>query len=78
MMGYADLIKKLEMLPSDKRAKVFDFVNFLSKQCLPESNASDKEWTDAEFSDFSMHHALRGMADDPVNYTKDDLREIWK
>ena len=79
-MGYAELIQKLETLPSDKRAEVFDFVDFLTVRCQPgdETKASCSEWADAEFSSLSMQHALRGMQSDPVYYTKDDLREIWK
>ena len=35
-MGYAELISKLESLPRDKQAEVFEFVEFLSAR----SNAS--------------------------------------
>ncbi len=29
-MGYAELIERLQALPQDKQAEVFDFVEFLS------------------------------------------------
>jgi len=32
-MGYAELISKLEALPRDKRAEVFEFVEFLAARC---------------------------------------------
>jgi hypothetical protein len=32
-MGYAELISKLEALPLDKQAEVFEFVEFLSERC---------------------------------------------
>jgi hypothetical protein len=33
MMGYAELISKLEALPREKQAEVFEFVEFLSERC---------------------------------------------
>lgn len=80
-MGYAELIQKLEALPSDKQAEVFDFVDFLAIRCAQPAgtnSADSAAWTNNEFSELAMHHALRGMEDDPVIYTKDDLREIWR
>ncbi|MBI5438631.1 MAG: DUF2281 domain-containing protein [Nitrosomonadales bacterium] len=79
-MGYAELISKLEALPREKRAEVFDFVEFLAVRC---DTATGKpfvhaEWTDAEFSELSMHQALRGMEEEAVSYTRDDLRERWQ
>lgn len=32
-MGYAELISKLEALPREKRAEVFEFVEFLAARC---------------------------------------------
>ena len=82
-MGYAELIEKLQGLPADKRAEVFDFVEFLAARCgksgTEQVAGQDRgEWTDAAFSDFSMDQALRDMNDDPIIYTKDDLRERWQ
>jgi hypothetical protein len=31
-MGYAELIERLQVLPQDKQAEVFDFVEFLSRR----------------------------------------------
>ena len=79
-MGYAELISKLEALPREKQAEVFDFVEFLSARCdittgKPHTHA---EWTDAEFSELSMRQALRGMEQEAVSYTREDLREHWQ
>jgi hypothetical protein len=79
-MGYAELINRLESLPREKQAEVFDFVEFLASRC---STTTDKlhthtDWTDAEFSELSMRQALRGMEDESVNYTLADLREQWQ
>ncbi|MFA5825109.1 MAG: hypothetical protein WC825_03940 [Gallionellaceae bacterium] len=79
-MGYAELISKLDALPREKQAEVFDFVEFLSARC---GTSTDKplthaEWTDAEFSKMSMQQALRGMENEPVIYTREDLQERWQ
>jgi hypothetical protein len=80
-MGYAELIAKLQTLPDEKQAEVLDFVEFLSIRSA--ARVKDKplvhdEWAEAEFSAFSMNHALRGMEDEPVLYTRDDLNEYWQ
>jgi hypothetical protein len=82
-MGYAELIGKLQALPVDKRAEVFDFVEFLITRYKgpdpqPVTGQDGGEWTDASFSDFSMGQALRGMEGDPVTYNQGDLRERWQ
>ncbi|MDP1633727.1 MAG: hypothetical protein Q8L69_03470 [Gallionellaceae bacterium] len=79
-MGYAELISKLVALPREKQAEVFEFVEFLSARC---STSTDKpithtEWTDAEFSELSMSQAMRGMEQETVTYTREDLRERWQ
>jgi hypothetical protein len=78
-MGYAELISKLDALPREKRAEVFDYVEFLAARCgtISGTPLSHAEWTDAEFSELSMRQALRGMEADAVAYTRDDLREQW-
>jgi hypothetical protein len=79
-MGYAELISKLEALPREKRAEVFDFVEFLAARCDTTTNKpiTQTEWTDAEFSELSMRQALRGMEEDSIAYTRDDLRERFQ
>jgi hypothetical protein len=74
-MGYIELIEKLQTLPRDKQAEVFDFVEFLAARFT--APPPDAEWTDGKFSEFSLGQALRGMEDDPVSYTTDDLSEKW-
>lgn len=79
-MGYAELIKRLQALPQDKQAEVFDFVEFLSRRRSSTDDVSQAqtEWTDAEFASLAMAQALRDAADDPVTYTAADLRERWQ
>jgi hypothetical protein len=33
VMGYVELISKLEALPREKQAEVFEFVDFLTERC---------------------------------------------
>ncbi|MEI7843539.1 MAG: hypothetical protein WCI39_10980 [Gallionellaceae bacterium] len=79
-MGYAELINILELLPREKQAEVFDFVEFLSARCAASADKplAHTEWTEAEFSELSMRQALRGMEDEKVTYTRADLREHWQ
>ena len=79
-MGYAELIERLQALPQDKQIEVFDFVEFLSARCgsAGETVLAHGDWTDTEFSRMAMAQALRGIEDDPVSYTRDDLREKWQ
>lgn len=79
-MGYAELFEKLQTLPTEKQAEVFDFVEFLSARFggVKDKPLTHDEWTDAEFASLAMSQALRGMEDEPVLYTRDDLKEHWQ
>ena len=79
-MGYAELIEKLQDLPAEKQAEVFDFVEFLAVRFGKAKGTpfAPGEWSDAEFSEFAIDQALRGMEDEPVLYTRDDLKEQWQ
>ncbi len=78
-MRYAELIEKLQDLPAEKQAEVFDFVEFLAVRFgkAKGSSFAPGEWGDTELSEFTMSQALRGMEDEPVLYTRDDLKEQW-
>lgn len=79
-MGYAELVERLQALPQERQAEVFDFVEFLSARFgfADSKPLAHGEWTEAEFSVMAMRQALRGIEDDPVAYTRDDLRERWQ
>ena len=72
-MGYAELIaQKLALLPLEKQAEVFDFVEFIAVR-------SSIDWTDEQFQAMSLTQALRNQEDDdPVSYSASDCREIWR
>lgn len=79
-MGYAELISKLEALPREKQTEVFEFVEFLSARCGTSTGKpiAHADWTDAEFSQLSITQAMRGMEQETVTYTREDLRERWQ
>lgn len=79
-MGYAELIETLQNLPQDKRAEVFDFVEFLAAKSRVNSVSlkAPEEWADGEFAQVAMRQALRGIEDDAVSYTRDDIKEFWQ
>ncbi|MDO9012309.1 MAG: DUF2281 domain-containing protein [Gallionella sp.] len=79
-MGYAELIETLQNLPQDKRAEVFDFVEFLATKSgiVSSKRQEPEEWTDGEFAQLAMRQALRGMEDEAVSYTRDDIKERWQ
>lgn len=78
-MGYAELIEMLRSLPDDKRAEVFDFVEFLSARTAQgDRPVTTGEWTSADFANFALSQAMRGMEDDPVTYSLADLKERWQ
>jgi len=82
-MGYAELIEKLQALPWKSRLRCVILSSFW--RCKAASRGSC-QWgirtgttgPTRPFTGFSMAQALRGMEDDPVTYTTDDLRERWQ
>jgi hypothetical protein len=79
-MGYAELIERLQALPQDKQAEVFDFVEFLAHRSgfAQQPPHAHTDWSDAEFANLAMKQALRDIEDEPVAYTASDLRERWQ
>ena len=78
-MNPAQFFQKIQALPPDKQAEVFDFIDFLtSRSTTPgDQKIVADEWTDGEFSQLAMSQAMRGMEDEPPLYTLDDLQERW-
>lgn len=75
-MGYAELIQqRLQTLPPDKQAEVYDFVEFIAAR---NQKATPVDWTNEEFSRLSMVQALRGLENDPVDYVLADVKERWQ
>ena len=75
-MGYAELIQqRLQTLPPDKQAEVYDFVEFIAAR---NQKTAPVNWTNEEFSRLSMAQALRGLENDPVDYALTDVKERWQ
>lgn len=77
-MGYAELLKTVQSLPKEKQSEVFDFVAYLAARCGVATDTAHDQWSEAEFTEFSMRQAVRGMEKDPVRYTLGDLKEHWQ
>ena len=80
-MGYAELIqRRLKTLPPEKQAEIYDFVEFIATRGSDVVARPDPrgDWSEAEFSQLSLAQAMRGMEDDPVVYSLDDVKERWQ
>lgn len=77
-MNYTSLINKLQVLPEGKQLEVFDFVEYLADRFASSSQTRLTEWSERDFSALSMTQAMRGMEDEPTQYTEADLKERWQ
>ncbi len=78
MLNVAQLIEKIQVLPIDKQAEVFDFVDYLATRFARPTARDPVEWTDQDFSRLSMAQAMRGMEQEPNLYSDADLKEHWR
>ena len=63
------ILKGILALPEAKQVEALDFVEYLrSRQALRE---------DKESADFSLASAMRGMEDEAMRYTVEDLKETF-
>jgi len=63
--------ENLKKLPEYSQAEVLDFVEFLVKK--NEQTPSERE--NKEWSNLSLSFAMRGMEEDELGYTSDDIKE---
>ena len=76
-MGYAELIQEqLKKLSLEKQAEVYDFVAFVAARST--HGIPGDEESSIAFSMASMTKAMRGLEDDPVVYTSEDLKERFQ
>jgi hypothetical protein len=59
---------KAKRLPHDLQEEVADFTDYLLQK-FEQNNSLDRQWSSA-----SMSNAIRGFEDDPVTYTKSDVK----
>lgn len=74
-MSEAEILQQLRLLPKDKQAEIFDFLEYLAGRF---GKADATPWTETDFAEFSFGQALRGMEDDPVIYRENDIRYPWQ
>lgn len=79
-MNPVQFFEKMQALPPDKQAEVFDFIEFLASRSTPqeEQKGATDEWTNANFSQMAMSQAMRGMEEEAPLYGLDDLKERWQ
>ena len=59
---------KAKRLPHDLQEEVADFTDYLLQK-FEQNNSLDRQWSSA-----SMTNAVRGFEDDPVTYSKSDVK----
>ncbi len=68
-MSTLELIEgKAKRLPRELREEVADFTDYLLRK-FEQNSTLDRQWSSA-----SMQNAIRGFEDDPVTYTKSDVK----
>ena len=79
-MNLVSFVEKVQRLPQDKQAEVFDFVDYLADRFTTSSTPASPSptLTEEEFSQWALSQALRGMEDEPDLYAQSDLKERWK
>lgn len=76
MNGVEQINSLFNSLPRAYKEEVLDFVEFLSKKAR---DGGHSDMTDADWSDFSVESALKGLdTDDAVDYTEADLKARWR
>jgi hypothetical protein len=77
-MNDAQLIEKLQNLPTEKQVEVSDFVEFLAERfsCTTLPNYVYCEVSD--FSELSTTEAMRGLENETALYTEADIKERWQ
>ncbi len=69
-MSIAEKITQdLQTLPQSVQVEVLDFVEFLKSKAV----AGEK----ADWSEFSLTQAMRGMESEPSQYSEQDIRETF-
>jgi hypothetical protein len=59
---------KAKQLPRDLQEEVADFTDYLLHK-FEQKSSLDRQWSNA-----SMSNAIRGFEDDPITYSKSDVR----
>ncbi len=60
------IFKEIESLPEEQQVEILDFIQFLRSKLRRE----EKLW-----NSFSLDSAMKGMEDEPLIYSEDDIKE---
>ena len=63
-----EIIKKLNILPEDKKIEVLNMINKFSQEIIEDNER--RQW-----NEFSLKSAMRGMEDEESLYSINDLKE---
>jgi hypothetical protein len=74
-MSETEMLESLKLLPREKQAEVFDFVEYLVRRF---GRREETAWTHTGFAEFALIQAGRGMDEDTVSYSSDDIRSPWR
>jgi hypothetical protein len=76
-LNYIKLIEKRQVLPKDKQAEVFDFLEYLADRFGHATKPGVAEWAEGEFSEMSMKEAVRGLEEELAWYTGANIKDHW-
>ena len=65
------IIQHLQKLPESVQAEVLDFVEYLESK-VGRDLQDERDW-----STLSLTHAMRGMEDEQMSYSANDLKEVF-
>ncbi|MFP4379234.1 MAG: DUF2281 domain-containing protein [Candidatus Sumerlaeia bacterium] len=63
----------LRKMPEAEKAEVLDFIEYLETKARQRRFREEAE----TWSTFSLTHALNGMEDEPSEYSREDLKEVF-
>jgi len=67
------IIQHLQKLPESVQAEVLDFVEYLELKVGRHQNIQEER----DWSTFSLSYAMRGMEDEQISYSANDLKEVF-
>jgi hypothetical protein len=67
------IFQHLAALSEQEQREVLDFVEFLESRSQKQNQLSENE----RWSTFSLESAMKGLEDDPVEYTAADIKETF-
>lgn len=86
----ADIQQRAAVLPLALQTEVLHYMMFLQQKIQQETSSNSQritapyssefftDWDNADFTEMAMTQAMRGMEDEPVLYSLDDLKERWQ